>query len=122
VSIVPQRETRVVGDVLQAVRCLQGGKFWRNNTGVAVMPGRRAPVRFGEPGAADILGAFRGLPVAIECKTATGRQSAVQKRWQADWEAAGGRYIIARCVADAFAGLAVDASTPRVKPSRVIHR
>lgn len=115
-------ETRIVGDVLAAVKRLARSKFWRNNTGVAQMPGRKAPVRFGEPGSADILGAFQGRAVAIECKTASGRQSVVQKLWQASWEAAGGLYILARCAADALGVLDPTGTHPRVLPNRVIHR
>lgn len=116
-------ETRILGDVLSALKGLAGGKFWRNNTGAAWLPGAKRPVKFGEPGSADILGCFLGRGVAIECKTAQGRLSPVQKLWRAAFEAAGGLYIVARCVADALTGLGVGPNHPsRLERARIIHR
>jgi hypothetical protein len=36
------------------------------------------------------------MSLAIELKTSTGRQSAAQEQFQEDWQATGGRYVIAR--------------------------
>ena len=68
----------------------------RTNTGVAVDPRTGRHVRFGTPGAPDIRATVAGLAVAIECKSATGRQSQDQRRWQAAHEAAGGVYLLCR--------------------------
>ncbi len=68
----------------------------RTNTGVAVDPRTGRHVRFGTPGAPDIRLTVAGLAVAIECKSATGRQSQDQRRWQAAHEAAGGVYLLCR--------------------------
>ena len=56
------------------------------------------------------LGAYRGIPdliavksgrvLFIELKTARGRQSDHQKKFQADLEAAGGEYILCRGAED----------------------
>ena len=68
----------------------------RTNTGVAVDRRTGRHVRFGTPGAPDIRLTVAGLAVAIECKSATGRQSQDQRRWQAAHEAAGGVYLLCR--------------------------
>lgn len=68
--------------------------FWRANTGVARRIGG-APVRFGEPGQPDVLGTAAGRAVGIESKDEGKKQSAEQRAWQADWELAGGIYILA---------------------------
>lgn len=61
-----------------------GLRIWRNNTGAAK---RRTGglVRFGVPGMPDIMGVLAplGRLICVECKTATGRQSDAQKKWQA---------------------------------------
>lgn len=71
------------------------GMFWRNNSGVGKTD-YGARISFGCPGSGDILGVFKGRPIAIEVKTETGRQSQAQKTWQQSWEACGGIYILAR--------------------------
>ena len=48
------------------------------------------------PGVADFILLRLGLPLAVEIKTLTGRQSEDQKGFQATWEAAGGTYVIVR--------------------------
>lgn len=74
-------------------------RLWRVNTGAAL--GRAGFVRFGLPGMADISGIMQGgRRIEIECKTATGRQSPEQKRWQAMIEKFGGLYVLARSVED----------------------
>jgi len=40
------------------------------------------------------------LFIGLEIKTTTGRQSALQKKAQAEIEAAGGKYYIIRCLED----------------------
>lgn len=86
---------------------------WRNNTGVAMLPGRGGkprPVVFGQKGSPDIL-AFRRAPwsmpdspeampcvlaLGVECKSERGRQSPEQKLWAQRWEMAGGVYLLVR--------------------------
>ncbi|RPH65033.1 MAG: hypothetical protein EHM89_00060 [Acidobacteria bacterium] len=66
------------------------------------------PVRFGVggPGAADLLGMFRGRFVAIEIKTPTGRQSPEQQRFEELVRRRNGIYVVLRSVDDAKAWLA----------------
>ena len=58
-------------------------------------------MRGAEAGTADLIGIYRGVPVALEVKTATGRQSQSQKDWQFRWTVAGGVYEIVRGYEDA---------------------
>ena len=51
-------------------------------------------------GVADILGIFKGRPLAIEVKTKTGRVSPHQKEFLKNWVAAGGIGFVARSVED----------------------
>lgn len=78
--------------------------------------GKKWFMRFGTPGMADILAFPRSLsknaylditlpPLWIECKAAKGRQSELQKSFQAQVERDGHRYIIARSVDDVEATL-----------------
>ncbi len=74
-------------------------RIWRANTGVAKYGDR--VVRFGVPGQADLTGLFSdGRRLEIEVKSATGRQSKDQKRYQAMIERYGGLYVLAQSVAD----------------------
>jgi hypothetical protein len=89
---------------LIAVTALPESLFWRENVGTfRTMDGR--VVKIGVPGAADLIGAHQGRPVAIETKTLTGQQRDNQERWQKAWERAGGIYILARSPEDAVAEL-----------------
>lgn len=75
-------------------------RLWRQNTGAAVTK-QGSLVRFGIPGQADISGIRSdGVRIEIEVKTARGRQSQAQRRWQAMIEKHNGIYILARSVDD----------------------
>ncbi len=52
---------------------------------------RSAPVGF-----PDLIGAAAGRALAVEAKSAAGRQRPEQAAWQRKWEAAGGVYVLAR--------------------------
>ena len=52
------------------------------------------------PGMPDLQAVKNGRTVYIELKRPTGKQSADQKEFQRDLEAAGGEYIVARGVED----------------------
>jgi hypothetical protein len=92
--------------VLVAVSAIQGGVFWRQNCGTfRSFDGRRVVQATSIDGVADIMGALRGRPVAIETKTKRGQQRETQRRFQRAWEQAGGLYIIARSPEDALAAL-----------------
>lgn len=81
-------------------------RLWRQNTGAATLNGRL--VRFGTPGAADIQGIIRptGRFLAIECKSAAGKQREEQVKWQRMVEEHGGLYVLARGVEDVDEALA----------------
>lgn len=98
---------RAVMDYLAAKRVLA----FRMNSGT--LPGRLGkPVSFGVAGMADVLafpknyGVLLGYPVSqttimwLECKTATGKQSELQKSFQAQVEGEGHRYKIVRSIED----------------------
>lgn len=77
--------------------------LFRNNCGVAEMRGYKVRFGVGNPGGADLIGLYRGRFLAVEIKTATGRQSEDQTRFQALVERCGGLYQILRSVEDARA-------------------
>lgn len=80
--------------------------LYRNNCGLAHMRGY--PVKFGvgNPGGSDFVGVFRGRAVFVEIKTAAGRQSDDQKRFQSAVERHGGIYKILRSTDEATTWLA----------------
>lgn len=91
---LPVSEAQIVAEIMLSMSRI-GALVQRNNSGLfPTADGRR--VRAATPGAADILCCYQGLFIAIECKSARGRQSNAQKRYQAAVERAGGIYILAR--------------------------
>ena len=122
-------ESAVLTAVLKYLGNRSDVKIWRHNTGrIADRNGR--VVSFGLVGSADVIGMrvvkFRGLPLttgscivdemrpgsdlplrsgqflAVECKSATGRQSEAQRNFQKMVEAMGGLYLLVRDVADLY--------------------
>lgn len=92
--------------VLVAITILPGAIFWRQNQGTfRTMDGRRVVAATSITGIADILGAYRARPVAIETKTRTGSLRKTQLTFRINWERAGGIYIVARSPEEAIAGL-----------------
>ena len=86
---------------------IRGILAWRNNTG-AVMEkgnGKQRFIRYGFPGSSDIIGIYRGRFLAVECKSDTGRVSALQHDFLNRISDAGGIAIVARSIADLEAGL-----------------
>ena len=51
-------------------------------------------------GIPDLIAAKNGRVVFVELKTKTGQQSEYQEQFQADFEAAGGEYILCRGIED----------------------
>ena len=79
-------------------------RLWRQNTGAARINGQL--VRFGTPGQADLSGVLEGgRALFIEVKSATGRQSPQQKKFQIMVESLGALYVLARSVSDVHAAL-----------------
>ena len=109
---------RAVGDYLQVQRNLGKLMYVRNNTGAIPIPAgknKRRYIRFGDKGSPDFLvwkpydnkkesgyipmnKWMRGI--AIEAKSETGKQSADQLKWQADFERLGGEYYIVKSLDD----------------------
>lgn len=76
--------------------------LWRNNCGQMIdKDNRRVVFGVGGKGAADLLGMWSGVFVAVEIKTPIGRQAPEQKRFQALVEQRGGVYVLLRSVEDA---------------------
>lgn len=93
-----QPENKVKNDCLRWLKD-RGIYAWRNNTGM-VWAGNH-PIRFGLVGSADIIGLLPdGRFLGIECKSKTGKQSDVQKRFQENIEQNHGVYVLAYDVTD----------------------
>ena len=76
----------------------QRGIFhYRQNTGMAKLKGGFW-VRFGKPGAPDIVAIVAGRFIGIEVKKVGGKQSSAQKEYELELTRAGGLYIVANCV------------------------
>lgn len=95
-SILQDRIRLALGNV-------EGLVLWRNNIGVAMQGSRALRFGVGGPGGADLIGIYRGQFVAAEIKTATGKQTDEQARFQNLVESLDGEYRILRSVADAHA-------------------
>lgn len=77
--------------------------LWRNNIGVAELHGHKIRFGVGGPGAADLLGIYKGRFLAVEIKTPVGRQTPDQRMFQQLVENNNGVYVILRSVDDAKA-------------------
>lgn len=93
-------ETELMRACMIAVSAIPGTLVKRQNVGVARTPS--GVIRFGTPGEGDIAVIYRGQAIELEVKTPTGRQSDQQKRYQAAFERAGGKYFVVRSVDDAI--------------------
>lgn len=96
--------TKHANDILIAVTALDGGFFWRANSGL-FRAKSGAMVRANVDGCGDIVGCFRGWFVMIEAKYGTGRLNDNQKEVRINVFTAGGIYIVGRSVADVIAEL-----------------
>jgi hypothetical protein len=82
---------------------------WNNPTGVATPLGSHTPVRYGIPGAPDILGILPGgRLIAVECKVGRDRVREEQARWHARARELGALVVVARTVEECLT--AIDAS------------
>ena len=100
-------ETNIMNKIMLAMS-KKGFLCWRNQVGIfKTMDGSRT-VNIGVKGSSDLMaikptvitpdmvGQTVAVFVAVEVKTATGRQSEAQKKWQAAVEKLGVEYILAR--------------------------
>ena len=83
----------------QRVR-LKPGQNYRFEQGMVVLREAR-PITFGLEGSGDVLGAIQSAPVAVEVKTAEGKQRKAQELFERAWTKAGGIYVLARSAAEA---------------------
>jgi hypothetical protein len=74
--------------------------LWRQNVIGVKLPDRF--VRAGVKGQGDLGGIIAGRPWAIELKRAGERQSKFQRAYHANYIRAGGRYVVARSLAQAL--------------------
>lgn len=112
----PPLESEVQRNVLLWLK-LHGIRHWRSNTGGAMLAGkggRPRPVRFGEPGAPDIMGILHpsGRFIGIEVKRPGGKLTAHQQLWHEAARAAGALMIVASSVEDLEQGLREGGWTP----------
>jgi hypothetical protein len=99
-------ESAIVRAILDYLRLDGRVLAWRQNTGAAKLVGkggRVRPVRFSQPGAADIQGVItrgpnRGRFIALEVKRPGGVADPHQLAWGAAIEKAGGIYEVVRSV------------------------
>jgi len=78
------------------------GSFVRIEPGMKILAEAR-PIRFGVPGAGDIVGSTRGRALQVECKTLTGPQREQQILFERAWVQTGGIYILARSYEEGLA-------------------
>ena len=99
-------ENRVLRDVERAVAMVYGDRALI----VRVQSGRFTVgqhfIRGAMAGTADLIGVVDGRAVALEVKTAKGRQSDTQREWAARWSDAGGIYAVVRSGTDAVEAVA----------------
>jgi hypothetical protein len=98
------RETGIVASCLAYLR-LRRVPAWRNNTGAARYTnaaGRARLVRYGTPGAADVLGVLPpgGRLLCIECKTKGGRLTEAQQAFLRNVERAGALCLVVTDLSD----------------------
>jgi len=99
-------ETQLVKSILQYLG-MKGILAWRNNVGG--MPwtskqGKRRLMRFGQPGAPDILGIMPyGRLLAIEAKVGRNKLSPLQESWLERAKEAGAQVIVAYSLDDVMA-------------------
>ena len=100
---IPVPEKAIKKNIIVALQSW-GITAWSMYTGgIPCRAGRNGIIMRPNParGIADIIGVLSdGVFLAVEVKTATGRQSDVQKIFQEKLEAKNGLYILARSVAD----------------------
>jgi len=91
-----KEHTELKNRIIDAANRIDGCFVWNNPT--SAMPVDDRFIRFGTPGAPDILGVVCGSAIAIEVKTGSAIQSEAQKRWMNTFKENGGQYHVARDV------------------------
>ena len=97
-------EAELLRQILLAIGSRPDVRLWRKNVGAAMSGGRF--IRFGTPGAADLLGLLQGGRfLAIEVKSATGRLTPEQRAWGEMVQRFGGTYLVVRSVEEAVSAV-----------------
>lgn len=102
----PLRESQIQDAVRLVLGAEPDAVWWRNNIGRAQLHGHTIAFGVGGPGGADLLGVFRGIFTAVEIKSADGRQTEEQRRFEQLVRRKGGIYVVLRSADDAHAWLA----------------
>lgn len=113
-QLAARKPPRLEHEIQDAIRLELGNPtkypdvlLFRNNVGVLTDPESGRYVRFGVggPGGADLIGIFTkgGRFIAAEIKTASGKQTDEQKRFEQLVISKGGSYAVLRSVDDARA-------------------
>lgn len=102
-------ERDIQNQILLAVGSRKDVRLWRQNAGMARSMESDNVIRMGVAGCADLTGIVTisglGIRLEIEVKTAKGRQSDQQIRFEKMVNDRGGIYILARSVDDAISQL-----------------
>ena len=99
---MPQPEKMIQNAVLDYLK-MRGVLCFPTNNGGVYDPARgchRKPGKHYMAGVPDILGIYRGYPMAMEVKTETGRVSSPQSAFKKVWVYDGGLYALVRSVTD----------------------
>lgn len=84
----------------------KGCYCWRENTGGYKPEGSKRYIRYGTPGAADIIGVLpTGRFLAVETKSEKGKQTDKQRLFQERVEACKGVYLLVHSVEELEQGL-----------------
>lgn len=96
------KEQDIVRSILDYLRYRGIPHAHVRNTGAIIQRGGKtffARNRNPQIGVADIIGAYKGTPIAIEVKSPVGKVSPDQESWLSTWSnKGGGAYCIARSV------------------------
>jgi len=112
-------ENAITRSILAAI-ALQGDRasFVRVQAG-SIRIGNRL-IRMAAAGTADLVGSYRGRAIALEVKTAKGRQAETQAAWEKRWADAGGIYAVVRSAAEALELFAqIDQEADGAHPPRI---
>lgn len=91
-------EHEIQSNILERLAFLKKAFFWRENSGAFALEhgGKKRFFRAGTPGIADIMGVYKGVPIAIEVKRPTTKNnvSADQKAFLQRFNECGGVGIV----------------------------
>lgn len=95
-------ESLIQDRIRLALGVMPGLCLFRNNIGMAEQRGHKIRFGVGGPGGSDLIGIYRGRFLAVEIKTAVGRQTEEQRTFEALITRLGGIYVVLRSVDEAL--------------------